>query len=247
MKLLARTLEALLAGAAGAAIAFFFVDLLGAPTPLAAAAAVPAGLNGLAGGARRIYAWKTIGGWGAFVLDSSWALISTTLGVLVNGANLLNRRSGFGPEFSVRHNRHVFARGFALKRGFANTQGPVISNATCGRGDDLAGHRNLVERHEGLHVWQQRWFGPIHPLVYAVWGLLGMIVGGVYGAASRQRRLAKVRIGKLMETAAYYDNPFEYWAYRNDERWETNSAHPALKWGSFRWPSAEAAEPPQHH
>ena len=231
----ARALEALLTAAAGAAIAFFAVDLLGAPTPLAAAAAVPAGLNGLFGGARRIYAWKTIGGWAAFVLDSSWALISTTLGVLISGANLLNRRSGFSEEFSVRRNRHVFARGFALKRGFANTQGPVISNATCGRDDAIANHRDLIERHEGLHVWQQRWFGPLHPVVYVVWGLFGMIVGTVYGAFSRKRRVAKVRIGKLVETAAYYDNPFEYWAYRNDGRWEANSAQPALKWGTFRW------------
>jgi hypothetical protein len=235
MHTLPRAFEALLAAAAGAAIAFFAIGALGAEAPLAAAVAVPAGLNGLFGGARRIYAWKTVGGWAAFVLDSSWALISTTLGVLVNVANLLNRASGFGPEFSVRQNRHVFARGFALKRGFANTQGPVISNATCGRDDGLEAHRNLIERHEGLHVWQQRWFGPIHPLVYVVWGLLGMIVGSVYGASSRKRRLAKVRIGKLVETVAYYDNPFEYWAYRNDERWETNSAHSALKWGSFRW------------
>ncbi len=169
------------------------------------------------------------------MLDSSWALVSTTLGVLVNFANTLNRRSGFGSEFSVRRNRHVFARGFALKRGFANTQGPVISNATCGRGDDMASHRNLIERHEGLHVWQQRWFGPLHPLVYVVWGVLGAIVGVIYGALSRKRRVAKVRIGKLVETAAYYDNPFEYWAYKNDDRWKTNSAQPAMKWGSFRW------------
>jgi hypothetical protein len=38
-----------------------------------------------------------------------------------------------------------------------------------------------------------------------------------------------------VETAAYYDNPFEYWAYRNDGRWEANGAHTALKWGSFHW------------
>ena len=235
MTQLSRALEAVLTAATGAAIAFFAVDLLGAPTPLAAAAAVPAGFNGLFGGARRIYAWRTIGGWGAFVLDSSWALISTTLGVLVNFANTLNRRSGFGPEFSVRKNRHVFAGGFALKRGFANTQGPVISNAALGRGDGLEAHRNLIERHEGLHVWQQRWFGPLHPAIYVVWGVLGAIIGAIYGVSSRKRRVAKVRIGKLVETAAYYDNPFEYWAYKNDDRWETNSAQPAMKWGKFRW------------
>jgi len=230
-----RGVEMVLATVAAATIAFLAVRAVGGGTSPAAAAAVPAGLNGLFGGIRRIYAWRTIGGWAAFLLDSSWALISTTLGVLVNVANLLQRDSGFGPEFSVRSNRLVFAGGFALKRGFATTQGPVISNAALGRGDGLEAHRNLIERHEGLHVWQQRWFGPLHPLVYLVWGAFGVLVGTVYGGFSRKRRVNKVRIGKLVETAAYYDNPFEYWAYRNDQRWETNGAHPALKWGSFRW------------
>jgi hypothetical protein len=235
MRLLIRVGEAFLAGAVGGAIAYFGVEALTGDTGVAAAIAVPAVLNGGFGGARRIYAWKTIGGWGAFILDSSWALVSTTLGVALNLVNLVRRGSGFAPEFSVRQNRHVFAAGFALKRSFANTQGPVISNATCGRGDPIANHRNLIERHEGLHVWQQRWFGPIHPFVYVVWGLFGAVVGVVYGALSRKRRVHKVRIGKLVETAAYYDNPFEYWAYRNDGRWEANNAHPALKWGSFKW------------
>ena len=238
MSRLVHAVEITLATASGTALAFGTAVLLGTPVPFAVGVAVPAGLNGMFGGARRIYAWRTIGGWGAFVLDSSWALISTTLGVLVSFANTLNRRSGFGPEFSVRKNRHVFAGGFALKRSFANTQGPVISNATLGRGDGLEAHRNLIERHEGLHVWQQRWFGPLHPAIYVVWGVIGAIVGAIYGVSSRKRRVAKVRIGKLMETAAYYDNPFEYWAYKNDDHWETNSAQPAMKWGEFKWRDA---------
>ena len=153
----------------GAAIAFLAVSALGADTPLAAAAAVPAGLNGSFGGRAgstrgepsvvgEHSCWTRRGRWSARH-SGCWST-----------ANTLNRRSGFGSEFSVRRNRHVFARGFALKRGFRQTQGPVISNATCGRGDDMASHRNLIERHEGLHVWQQRWFGPLHPLVYVVWG-----------------------------------------------------------------------------
>ena len=234
MRVITRTVEGLLAAAAGAAVAYFALEPL-TTHEVALVAAVSAGLNGLFGGARGVYAWKTIGGWFAFLLDSTWALISTTLGVVVNVLNLLNRGSWYSPQFSVRQNRHVFGRGFALKRGFANTQGPVISNATCGRGDPIENHRNLIERHEGLHVWQQRWFGPIHPLVYLVWGLLGIVIGGIYAVLSRKRRVHKVKAGKLIETAAYYDNPFEYWAYRNDKRWETNSAHPALKWGSFKW------------
>ncbi len=235
MKRIGRAIEAVLAGAASGAVAYFALEAVTGSSDVGVVAAVPAAINGLFGGARGVYAWKTIGGWGAFLLDSSWALISTTLGVAVNLINLFNRGSWYSPEFSVRQNRHVFGRGFALKRSFANTQGPVISNATCGRGDPIENHRNLIERHEGLHVWQQRWFGPLHPAVYIVWGLLGVIVGLVYGVLSRKRRVNKVRVGKLIETAAYYDNPFEYWAYRNDKRWDTNSAHPALKWGSFKW------------
>ena len=235
MRLVIRVVEALLAAAGGGAVAYLTIEAVTGSADLGVIAAVPAVLNGAFAGARRIYAWRTVGGWGAFILDSSWALVSTTLGVAVNLVNLVKRNSWFAPEFSVRQNRHVFARGFALKRGFANTQGPVISNATCGRGDPIENHRNLIERHEGLHVWQQRWFGPIHPLVYVVWGLFGAVVGIIYGVSSRKRRIHKVRIGKLVETAAYYDNPFEYWAYRNDGRWEANSAHTALKWGSFRW------------
>jgi hypothetical protein len=244
-----RVLEALAVGATGAALGFgtgrLAGVLLGGGEVLGVVLAVPAGLNGVFSGARGVYAWRTPGGWLAFLLDSSWALISTTLGVAVNLINLVRRDTGFCPAFSVRANRHVFARGFALKRGFANTQGNVISNACCGRGDEPENHRNLIERHEGLHVWQQRWFGPIHPLVYVVWGALGALIATVFGMTSRRRKAHGVGIGKLVETAAYYDNPFEYWAYRNDGRWKVNSAHPALKWGAFAW-TKDGAEKPDH-
>jgi len=235
----AATLEAVLAGIAGGALGYAFgllvSDLVGGDRWVPIAFGAVAGLNGLFGGARRVYAWATPGGILAFALDSSWALISTLLGVIVNVINTL-RPSGYAPEFSVRRNRHVFAAGFALKRGFANTQGPVISNAGLGRGEPLATHTDLIERHEGLHVWQQRWFGPLHPITYVVWGVAAGLVALVFALLSRERRRRGVSIGRLVETAAYYDNPFEYWAYRNDDRWDDNSAHPALKWGSFEWP-----------
>ena len=231
--------EALLAGVAGGAIAYAFgllvSDLVDGDAWIPLAFAAVAGTNGAFGGARGIYAWITPGGALAFVLDSSWALISTLLGVIVNLWNTL-RPAGYAPEFSMRQNRHVFASGFALKRGFANTQGPVISNAGLGRDEPLSARTGLIERHEGLHVWQQRWFGPLHPIVYVVWAVVAGTIAFAYAVASRERRRRGVGVGTLVETAAYYDNPFEYWAYRNDGRWEENSAHPALKWGSFRWP-----------
>ena len=194
-----------------------------------------AALHGLFSGTRQTYAWRTPGGILAFALDSSWAIVSTALGVLVNAYNTVRPGTGFGPEYSTRQNRHVFAGGFAIKRGFANTQGNVISNACLGRGGDLADHHTLIVDHEGLHVWQQRWFGPLHPLTYVVWGALGVVVGASFGIVSRQRRSRGIRILDLVETAAYYDNPFEYWAYRNDRRWDRCGAQPVLKWGCFSW------------
>ena len=238
----ARVVEALLVGGAGGAIGVGTGLALGSWLSMGwipYATGSVAAANGLFGGARGIYAWHSPGGVAAFVLDSSWALLSTALGVLVNAYNTLRPGTRYAPEFSERENRHVFAGGFALKRGFANTQGPVVSNAGLGRDEPLWRRRDLIERHEGLHVWQQRWFGPIHPLVYALWGVFGLFAGGLYGIASRERRRRGVRIGELVETAAYYDNPFEYWAYRNDGRWDRCGAQPVLKWGTFSWPDED--------
>lgn len=234
-----RLIETLFTATLGAAIAYAtgmaLQDVTGA-TGVAVTAGVIGGLNGLFAGARGIYAWRTPGGVLAFVLDSSWALVSTFLGVLLNVYNTLHPGSEFAPEYSVRRNRHVFGRGFRLKRSFATTQGNVVTNARLGRDAPISERHDLIERHEGLHVWQQRWFGPIFPLTYVVVGVLGGVVGFVFGIASRERRRRGVKIGKLIETAAYYDNPFEIWAYRRDDRWDSNSAQPVLKWGTFKWP-----------
>ncbi len=229
-----QTIEAVLATAAAAAIGFFTgmgLDKLGAgDTVTAVTLATSAGVNGLFGGIRRVYKWRSVPGCLAFALDSSWALITTTLGNLLNIANLFWRNSEYRPDLSRRRNRHVFRGGFALKPTFANTQGCVISNAGLRRDEPLENRRDFIENHEGLHVWQQRWFGPLYPLGYLFWAVAGFLVGVVYWAFSPRRRAEKTRLGRLVETAAYYDNPFEYWAYKNDDHWENNSADPALKW-----------------
>jgi hypothetical protein len=237
-----RILELVLTTAAGTAIAFATGTLLDGAldtTGLAVGAAVIGGLNGLFAGARWIYAWRTAGGWLAFVLDSSWALVSSLQGIIVNTWNTLRPGTEFSPEYSLRHNRHVFGRGFALKRTFATTHGNVVSNARLGRTAPITDRHDLIERHEGLHVWQQRWFGPLFPLTYVIVGVVGAVVGLMFGAFSRERRRRGIRIGKLVETAAYYDNPFEIWAYRRDERWEVCGAQPVLKWGTLRWPDED--------
>jgi hypothetical protein len=239
MRTVVRFAETLLTTVGGAAISGLVGQLLARrldfdPT-IATLFAVVGGLNGAFAGARRIHAWRTPGGWLAFVLDSSWALIGTTQGVLVNLYNTLRPGSEFSPAFSTRCDRHVFGRGFALRRHYATTLGNVVTNARLGRSTPIEERRDLIELHEDLHVWQQRWFGPIYPLTYLAVAVIGSIVGVVFALVSRERRRRGVRIGRLIETAAYYDNPFEIWAYRNQARWEQCGAMPVLKWGVLRW------------
>lgn len=193
--------------------------------PVAAAAAASAGLNGAFGGHRQVYDWRSTKGWLAFVTDSTWGLIGTTLGNAMNLANLAGG-AGYRPDFSRRQNRHVFERGVCLKRRFAFTHGNVISNAATGRGSLVEERRPFIDRHEGLHVWQNRIFGPVYQSLYLVWFAGGAVVGVAAWALKRE----KPRLSRLVETAAYYDNPFEFWAYKRDQHWESNSADPTLKW-----------------
>jgi hypothetical protein len=238
-----RTLEAIWAAAAAATIGFLtglgLSELGIGDTITTVTLAASAGINGLFGGIRQVYKWRSVPGWFAFVADSSWALISTTLGNILNVANLFWPDSEYRADFSKRRNRHVFRGGFALKPGFANTQGCVISNAGKRKDEPLENQRDFIENHEGLHVWQQRWFGPLYPLGYLVWAVIGLVVAIGYWVFSPRRRAAKTRLGRLVETAAYYDNPFEYWAYKNDDHWETNSAEPALKWRRLKRAGAQ--------
>jgi hypothetical protein len=206
------------------------VGLLGG-APLAIAAGISAGVNGALGGYRQVYDWRRAGGWVAFTADSTWGLIGTTLGNVLNLANIAGRNSGYRADFSRRQNRHVFERGVTIRRGFAVTHGNVISNASTGRGSLVEERRPFIDRHEGLHVWQNRIFGPIYQAVYVAWLAGGAVVGAAAWALKRE----KPKMKKMVETAAYYDNPFEVWAYKRDGHWEDNGAEPTLKWRRPKW------------
>lgn len=224
-----RLVEAGLAAAAATALGGA-AGLIGGVSP-AIAAGASAGLNGAFGGYRQIYDWRTAKGWFAFAADSTWGLLGTTLGNVLNLANLAGRGSGYRPDFSRRQNRQVFEKGVFVRRGFAVTHGNVISNAATGRAPLVEERRLFIDRHEGLHVWQSRIFGPIYQTVYVVWFAGGALVGAATWALKKDRPSLK----RLVETAAYYDNPFELWAYKRDEHWENNSADPTLKWRRPRW------------
>ncbi len=139
---------------------------------------------------------------------------------------------------SRRANRHVYQRGFVPRRGFAITIGNVVSGA----GDPtLARRRRLVIEHEDVHVWQARWFGPFYPLLYGSWMVLGAGVGAVVWLSRRR----DAPVGKVVESTAYYLNPFEWWAYSRAGHWPPGGLLRGYGWRSpicAPRPSSSAAD-----
>ena len=199
-------LEAAVVGGGGAALG----ALAGRPfgPGFSIAGALVGGANGALSGVRALYDWRRASGWAGALLDSTWGLIGTAGGL---GVHALSRDAVYLPELSIRRGHHVYQRGWAPRRGFAFTAGNVITGA----GDPTSERRRqLVERHEGLHVWQQRFFGPFFPLLYGGWMAGGAVTGAIAWSRTRAEPLFHV-----VERHAYYYNPFERWAYVADENW----------------------------
>jgi len=219
-----KTVEGAMAGVVGAAIATAVL-----PRRLRLPGAAVAAGNGWIAGRRGTYDWSRPHGIAAFVLDSSWSIVGTTGGLALTAAQLVFGDAGYRPALSARQNRQVYAGGFRLKREFALTSGQVISNAAGVTGIDgptvaASRRRRLVDRHEELHVWQQRALGPLYPLLYGSWSAAGALLGVAVSAVRRSD------LRRTVMTIAYYDNPFETWAYRNDRYWPPSGADPALAW-----------------
>jgi hypothetical protein len=157
----------------------------------------------------------------AFVLDSTWALITSFGALLVHAVGLAQRVPGnYLAALSERRDRHVYAAGLTLRRGFLTTVGNVVSGAGRARRSDV------IEFHEHVHVWQARWFGPVYPLLYGAWTLIGAAAGIVVwiGRGRRERPM------KVVDTCAYYSNPFEWWAYSREGRWPPSAVIDGLTW-----------------
>lgn len=214
-----RLVEALAAAAGGAALG----GLTGAPVGLARPLAVVAGLNGAVSGWRQVYDWPTARGAAAFVLDSTWSVASTAGALASHVVAGVRGRPGYDESLSRRQNRHVYSRGFQPRRSFLITVGNVVSGA----GDtSVARRRRLVTDHEDVHVWQARWFGPFYPVLYAGW----LAAGGVAGALLWATRRRHQPFTSVVETCAYYLNPFEWWAYSRDGHWPPGKKVPDLGW-----------------
>ena len=187
------------------------------------AAASVAASNGAVSGWRGTYAWRRPAGVIAFVLDSTWATLPMAGALVAHIVAAVRHGGGHAPELGHRQNRHVYREGACLKRGYAFTIGNVISAA----GDvDRPRRRRLITDHEDVHVWQSRWFGPLYPVIYGLWAAVGA-AGGVVVWLVRRRREP---LGKVIESCAYYLNPFEWWAYSRDDHWPPGGKVTGLGW-----------------
>jgi RHS repeat-associated protein len=177
---------------------------------------VNGGFNGFMGGIHGIYDWSSADGWFAFISDSTWGIVGTSMGNVVQVINLFGS-TGYRDDLSRRQNRTVYEGGAYVKEGFAFTMGNVISNAgQNGRGINAS----FIANHEELHVWQNRFFGPLFQGTYVVWAVGGFIAGSIYWFFNTNENY-----GSVIETTVYYDNPFEYWAYKNDSNWPPSGAN----------------------
>ena len=214
-----RLLEAAAVGVSGAALGV----AVGAPLGIALPAAVIGGTNGALTGWRQVYDWGCSTGPVAFVLDSTWALPMTAAALASQVLGVLRGAAGYDASLSRRANRMVFRRGFVPRPGFVITIGNVVSGA----GDtSLPRRRKLITDHEDVHVWQARWFGPLYPALYGAWTVAGGAVGIVLWALKRRSD----PFTRVVESCAYYLNPFEWWAYSRDDHWPPSGKVRGLGW-----------------
>lgn len=184
-------------------------------------------LSGALAGRYRIYDLDTGRGRRALIADHTWALATTTAGVLAAGANLA-LGSPVERSLSERQNRLVFTGGVVVRRGFAISIGYTVSGAADTEGRLTPRRRRLVTDHEDVHIWQARRWGPIYPLAYGTWLLIGGVVGG--RRWWRERRTSGRSLTSHLDAAAYYCNPFEWRAYTEDRNWPPAGVDPALVW-----------------
>ena len=214
-------LEAAATAVAGGAAAGAAWSVVGLGWP----AAIVGGANGAISGARGTYHWRSGTGPLAFVLDSTWTLPMTTAAIVAHGAAAAQgRRSGYVRSLSARANRHVYAKGLRIRKGFAITVGNVVSGAGDVEGSPR--RQKLVTDHEDVHIWQARWLGPLYPVLYVGWTVAGGAVGAVVWLTRRRGE----RFTRVVETCSYYLNPLEWWAYSRDERWPPPAKVAGLGW-----------------
>ena len=227
--------EAFAVSAAGAILGGITGRIVGFPALGTAIGAV----SGAVSGARRMYDWKSPCGIGAFILDHTWALATTSAAVVATGVNAATGAQ-IDDSLTTRQNRMTFDRGLVLRSGFAVTFGYVINGAADREGMINERRRKLVTHHEDQHVWQARMFGPIYPVVYAGWFAIGSIVA----TAKWLTHGRSTKLSDEIDATAYYRNPFEWHAYTCDDNWPPNGVDATKVWAKpFRGSSKNPSSP----
>jgi len=197
--------------------------MIGRLVGLPVVGAVVGAANGTVAGARQIYDWSRPVGFLAFALDSTWALPATAASLACHATATVQRDAGFSVGLSRRRNRYVYARGLRFRRGFAITLGNTVNGA----GDlTVPRRRKLVTDHEDVHVWQTRWLGPLFPVLYGGW----LVGGGLVATAAWLAGRRDAPFTRLLDTYAYYLNPFEWWAYSRDDHWPPSGKLEGVGW-----------------
>ncbi len=221
--MIAKVGETAVTTAVGGALAGATWSIVGLGWP----AAIVGALNGLIGGWRRTYGWRTGRGVVAFALDSTWAAPMVVSALVAHVVALFTTaRGGYVRALSERQDRHVYAGGLRLRRRFVIALANTVNNA--GTNVITSPRRQqLIRDHEDLHVWQARWFGPLYPVAYVGWMVVMGPVGAVVWLVRRPRPAA---LFSVTETFAYYMNPFEWWAYSREGNWPPPGMVGGLGW-----------------
>ncbi len=150
--------------------------------------------TGMMDGMWQTHKWAGVG-IVAYTLDETWGLAGSTNGDLLHMFNLIG---GDHKVDETRTDAHRYQSGFAVKPGFAFTQGAVMSSNQSPEGTALFAHENT-------HVWQNRIFGPLYTLSYVIWMILLFIPGLLWGLISGKG----AGVGIL--NWCYFSNPWEAW------------------------------------
>ena len=153
----------------------------------------------------------------AFVLDSTWAVPMTAAALVTHGvAAVQPGRGGYLADLSRRANRHVYARGLPAPPRLPRSRSATPSTAPATRGHDVAAPAPRRHRPRG----RPRLAGPlVRPAVPAAVRRLDASSAAPSARSCGRRARRDEPFGKVVETCAYYLNPFEWWAYSRDGNW----------------------------
>jgi hypothetical protein len=199
-------------------------SLWGVPGYLWIAMALGAG-GGWFDGFHKVHNWSGLGVV-TFISDFTWGLPLNVNAFLIH---LINLGWGNFQDGDGRRGAHRYARGFAIKPGFAFTQGNVLSSLGNGPG---AG----IYTHEQTHVFQNRLFGPFFWMTYFGWLIL-FGAAGLIGMLAPGRNSANVRISTHFPMWwGYFNNPWELWAYTHNPTGRTGNLPSGDGTGWLDWP-----------